>query len=62
MFVLPQTFFQTSSLPARDLLDELPDENTNENNVDPTADNQAADCINVDLGMYNVYLQKMLFR
>ena len=36
------------------MLEELSDENTNENNLDQTADidNKAADCINVDLGMY----------
>ncbi len=36
------------------MLEELSDENTDENNLDQTADidNKAADCINVDLGMY----------
>ena len=50
----PNFLFQTSSLPVRDVLEELSDENTNENNLDQTADidNKAADCINVDLGMY----------
>jgi len=46
-----QDIQQTSSLPVRDVLEELSDQNTNENNLDQTADidNKEADCINVDL-------------